>query len=149
MPSSIRWPSSSVRFTVLGLTASGRPSAIRSTASRSRYAGSSGSSSKPPGSLNLRTDGRATSMIEALSADGTFYRRDLLKLAALPLIPVSLGAAGGVAGDSVARYLESLRGDDGRYAWEEGSRPHLTPTFAAVGCYHLLGRRPPAAEAVA
>ncbi len=43
----------------------------------------------------------------------------------------------------VCGYLESLRWRDGGYAWADQAQSHLTPSFAAVGCYHLLGREPP------
>ena len=46
-------------------------------------------------------------------------------------------------GREVCNYLESLRRADGGYAWGDQAQSHLTPTFAAVGCYHLLGRDPP------
>ena len=78
-------------------------------------------------------------------------RRDFLKTA---LGAVSLAATG--VGDitradsrprawmqEVCDYLESLRRADGGYAWADQPQSHLTPSFAAVGCYHLLGREPP------
>ncbi len=78
-------------------------------------------------------------------------RRDFLKTA---LGAVSLAATG--VGDitradsrprawmqEVCDYLESLRRTDGGYAWADQPWSHLTPSFAAVGCYHLLGREPP------
>src|SRR4051794_9417879 len=46
-------------------------------------------------------------------------------------------------------YLESLSRPDGGYAWEGQDASHLTPTFAVVGCYRLLGRMPPDPRAVA
>jgi hypothetical protein len=45
-------------------------------------------------------------------------------------------------GQQVYDYLESLRRPDGGYAWVDQAQSHLTPTFAAIGCYHLLGREP-------
>jgi hypothetical protein len=49
----------------------------------------------------------------------------------------------------VERYLESLARPDGGYAWDDLAVSHLTPTFAVIGCYHLLGRRPPLPERLA
>lgn len=40
-------------------------------------------------------------------------------------------------------YLDNLAHPDGGYAWHEETWPHLTPTFAAVGCYQALGQTPP------
>src|SRR6185436_1202469 len=44
---------------------------------------------------------------------------------------------------AVLRYLESLARSDGGYAWEDQEDSHLTPTFAAIGCYHALKQTPP------
>ncbi len=81
----------------------------------------------------------------------TMRRRDFLKiaLAGLSVAPAhARGLAAGQRGaDSWAKgvcdYLESLRRADGGYAWADQRQSHLTPSFAAVGCYHLLGREPP------
>jgi hypothetical protein len=75
-------------------------------------------------------------------------RRTLLKLAAAVELGAALpgavrGEATSSAGDALAAYLEALRRPDGGYGWEDQESSHLTPTFAAVGCYHRLGRRPP------
>ena len=48
----------------------------------------------------------------------------------------------------VCDYLESLRRPDGGYAWADQPQSHLTPSFAAVGCYHLLGLEPPKKESL-
>jgi prenyltransferase beta subunit len=45
--------------------------------------------------------------------------------------------------DGVIRYLETHRRADGGYGWEDQADSHLTPTFAVIGCYHLLDRTPP------
>jgi len=51
---------------------------------------------------------------------------------------------------ATAAWLEELRRDDGGYAWPDQAESHLTPTYAAVGAYHLLGIPPPnAAKAAA
>jgi hypothetical protein len=50
--------------------------------------------------------------------------------------------------DKVSAYLESLARPDGGYAWEDQQRSHLTPTFAVIGCYHVLKRTPPRKEAL-
>jgi hypothetical protein len=46
-------------------------------------------------------------------------------------------------------YLESLARPDGGYAWDDLAVSHLTPTFAVIGCYYRLGRRPPHPERLA
>jgi hypothetical protein len=46
-------------------------------------------------------------------------------------------------------YLEKHARKDGGYGWEGQERGHLTPTFAVVGCYKLLGEKPPKVKAVA
>lgn len=40
-------------------------------------------------------------------------------------------------------WLETLARDDGGYGWADQPRSHLTPTYAVIGCYHLLGQNPP------
>jgi len=83
--------------------------------------------------------------------DGKIKRRDFLKgaAAAMSLGTVS-GCAKALAGRrsaswmaDVAGYLESVRGADGGYGWWAGERSHLTPSYAAAGCYHLMGQEPP------
>ncbi len=84
---------------------------------------------------------------------GRMGRRDFLKAAGA----VSLAAAGGclrAASESrsdswasdVAGYLKGLRRADGGYGWADQDRSHLTPTFAAVGCFSLMGSEPPEKE---
>ncbi len=43
-------------------------------------------------------------------------------------------------------WREGAREDAGGYAWESESEPHITPTFAVIGCYHLLGVEVPNRE---
>jgi prenyltransferase beta subunit len=50
---------------------------------------------------------------------------------------------------SITKYLESLARSDGGYGWDGQDRSHLTPTFAAIGCYKLLGVEPPNKAALA
>lgn len=90
-----------------------------------------------------------------------FARRDILKMAAAaPLAAIPLldgGQQKALAAEPstesgaapVVAWLESLRQRDGGYSWGDGNVSHLTPTFAAVGCYHILGLRPPDPEKVA
>jgi len=84
-------------------------------------------------------------------------RRDFLKGAAAVM---SLGTVSGCAkalygGRSaswmadVAGYLESVRRPDGGYGWGAEERSHLTPSYAAAGCYHLMGQEPPNKNALA
>ncbi len=78
-------------------------------------------------------------------------RRDFLKAAAAAM---SLGTVGkhtfalpGHPSTSwmrdVLKYLEGLRQSDGGYAWPDQSRSHLTPSYAAIGCYCLIEQEPP------
>jgi prenyltransferase beta subunit len=46
-------------------------------------------------------------------------------------------------------YLKSLARPDGGFGWEDQPDSHLTPTFAAVGCFHLLKEIPPNKQAIA
>ena len=41
------------------------------------------------------------------------------------------------------RYLETLARPDGGYGWDDQPHSHLTPTFAVIGSYRLLGQTPP------
>jgi prenyltransferase beta subunit len=50
---------------------------------------------------------------------------------------------------AIVKYLESHARDDGGYGWEGQEHSHLTPTFAVVGCYHLLSLDPPNIPALA
>ncbi|MBN2316349.1 MAG: terpene cyclase/mutase family protein [Sedimentisphaerales bacterium] len=82
-------------------------------------------------------------------------RREFLKTAAmtLSLTVTRTGTAVRSAPHSwtedICRYLGSLRRSDGGYAWPDQPRSHLTPSYAAVGCYHLLGQEPPDKAALA
>jgi hypothetical protein len=57
--------------------------------------------------------------------------------------------AGSLANAATAGFLEARRNTDGGYGWSPGELSHVTPTFAAVGCYTLLGEKVPAPEKVA
>lgn len=93
--------------------------------------------------------------------DKQFSRRDLLKgLAAtgagIALPRVARGdeytpatPANTATTASVFTYLESLARPDGGYGWQDQEHSHLTPTYAVVGCYYLLKRRPPNVEKLA
>src|SRR5688500_380374 len=50
---------------------------------------------------------------------------------------------------AVVTYLKRLARPDGGYAWEDQGQSHLTTTFAAIGCYRLLGQMPPDKERLA
>ncbi len=94
-----------------------------------------------------------------MKSDSPLSRRTLLK---------SLGAAGGLAAlprstwsqsavraptaadaDVILRYLETLRRTGGGYAFADQERPHLTPTFAVIGCCRLLQQPVPRQAEVA
>jgi hypothetical protein len=49
----------------------------------------------------------------------------------------------------VIEYLERHARSDGGYGWDGQERSHLTPTFAVIGCYKLLGQTPPNKAALA
>src|SRR5262245_5512883 len=49
----------------------------------------------------------------------------------------------------ITRYLEGLAKEDGGYGFEGQIRGHLTPTWAVIGCYRLLGEKVPRAKEVA
>jgi hypothetical protein len=84
-------------------------------------------------------------------------RRTLLKTVAAaqlaaalaPRAPAQSPEGRGSGHSDVLAYLERLARPDGGYAWDDLARAHLTPTFAAIGCYRLLGRRPPEPERLA
>ncbi len=44
---------------------------------------------------------------------------------------------------AVVDYLARLARPDGGYAWEDQDESHLTPTFAVIGSFRLLGLDPP------
>ncbi len=50
---------------------------------------------------------------------------------------------------AIVKYLESHAKGDGGYGWEGQDHSHLTPTFAVIGCYHLLKLDPPNIPALA
>src|SRR5918997_50734 len=55
---------------------------------------------------------------------------------------LSMAAAAGwreSLGTRVPPYLEKHKRPEGGYGWETDVVAHTTPTFAAVGCYRLLG----------
>jgi len=78
-------------------------------------------------------------------------RRDFLKAAGVALSAAALGCEATARSGkksalwirNVLAYVESLRREDGGYAWPDQNISHLTPSFAAIGCYHLLERTPP------
>ncbi|MDQ3329603.1 MAG: prenyltransferase, partial [Planctomycetota bacterium] len=91
-----------------------------------------------------------------MSTEDSWHRRDILKAAAIAATPLSFkvvdaqdvsAASPGIA--SVSAYLEGLRTPDGGYGWGDGDRSHLTPTFGAIGCYHIIGQQPANASAAA
>jgi hypothetical protein len=81
-------------------------------------------------------------------------RRSVLKALALAGAGVRFARTGCAAEHdtwrtTVVAYLESLARDDGGYGWEDQAHSHLTPTFAIIGCYHLLRQPPPRREELA
>lgn len=75
-------------------------------------------------------------------------RRDVLRTAGASFAAAWLGQTRGddaldAFDDRIVAYLETLRRPDGGYAASLlAPRSHLSPTFAAIGCLHLLKRLP-------
>jgi hypothetical protein len=69
-------------------------------------------------------------------------------LALLASLPCSAAEPAAWTKD-VPRYLETLRRDDGGYAWPDQAASHVTTTFAAAGAYNVLGLKPPNADKAA
>ena len=79
-------------------------------------------------------------------------RRDMIKatagaagFASSVVCPTALAQVQPVWRTAVEAYLKTLARPDGGYVWHQDARTHLTPTFAAIGTYRLLGRNPPRA----
>ncbi len=77
-------------------------------------------------------------------------RRSLLKQAtaatALAVLPLGRSQSAETSRswhDATLNYLQSLAKKDGGFGWAGQPFSHLTPTHAAIGCYHLLKRLPP------
>jgi hypothetical protein len=49
----------------------------------------------------------------------------------------------------ILSFLATLARPGGGYAWDEQSEPHLTATYAVIGCHRLLGKEMPNKKAVA
>lgn len=72
-------------------------------------------------------------------------RRDTLKTlalgGALMALPRASGQSRGAepgAARAILGYLQTLRKEEGGYGFEDQVLPHLTPTFAVIGCHRLL-----------
>ncbi|MGV3486308.1 MAG: prenyltransferase/squalene oxidase repeat-containing protein [Planctomycetaceae bacterium] len=89
--------------------------------------------------------------LEPLSCRRTFLR----SAAALGWLAWSQPIAGGTSPAPTAMptnlktFLESWRRDDGGYGFADMPIGHLTPSYAAAGCYQLFGERPPDAARLA
>ena len=51
--------------------------------------------------------------------------------------------------ERIVSYLESLARPDGGYGWEDQADSYLSVSYAVIGSYRLLGRRPPRRGALA
>ncbi len=73
-------------------------------------------------------------------------RRTLLKslmaVGAVAAVP-RVGAQAVGANTAVLAYLAAHARSDGGYAFADQQRSHLTPTYAVIGAYRLLGHTPP------
>src|SRR5687767_8801987 len=81
----------------------------------------------------------------------TISRRGMLKCLAAAGVGATLPRLvhGQEVPDQVIRYLETLARPDGGYAFQDQANSHLTPTFAVIGCYRLVGKTPPNPEKLA
>ncbi|MHB8898572.1 MAG: prenyltransferase/squalene oxidase repeat-containing protein, partial [Thermoguttaceae bacterium] len=77
-------------------------------------------------------------------------RRTLLKQAAATTALAALPPRRSRSAESppawhadVVKYLQGLARKDGAFGWHDQPLSHLTPTCAAIGCYHALGLAPP------
>lgn len=75
-------------------------------------------------------------------------RQLLLGTAAVPLLAAGSRSSEDLKHQLVA-YLEKHRKSEGGYGWTSDVVAHVTPTFAVVGCYHLLNTPIPDRETVA
>ena len=89
-------------------------------------------------------------MHDHLPLDRPLSRRTMLKTAALagfgvalPNLHLAQTASGNEWKSRLVAYLKTLARPDGGFAWEGQQRSHLTPSFATIGCYRLLGLTPP------
>src|SRR5688500_5863550 len=73
----------------------------------------------------------------------------LALLANLPAAAAAAAAEPAAWTKDVPRYLETLRRDDGGYAWPDQAVSHVTTTFAAAGTYRALGLKPRNADKAA
>jgi prenyltransferase beta subunit len=86
---------------------------------------------------------------DSRSSDHPLSRRQWLGLTAAGVaafaFPGDLHAADFPADfkTSVANYLRGLARPDGGFAWDDQPTSHLSPTYAALGCFRILGIAPP------
>src|SRR4051794_20185399 len=96
----------------------------------------------PGGARDRTAEGQRTRSRD--SAGGQMItRRGLLAGAGLAVLN------GRAASATTLEFLARRRNADGGYGWSRGEWSHITPTFAAVGCYRLLGQAIPEAARVA
>jgi hypothetical protein len=74
----------------------------------------------------------------------TLTRRTLLKSVAVAGLATALPRLGAAQpAQAVLNYLAAHARPDGGYAFTDQQRSHLTPTYAVIGAYRLLGHTPP------
>ncbi|MGV3755810.1 MAG: prenyltransferase/squalene oxidase repeat-containing protein [Verrucomicrobiota bacterium] len=85
--------------------------------------------------------------------DAALNRREWLKVMGVASVATGIGgdlfAADSAWKEKLLRYLAQHKRVDGGYAWIDQEDAHLTPTFAVIGCYQLLGQMPPEAKGLA
>src|SRR5436309_1197660 len=86
--------------------------------------------------MTARTDRRGVTRRTVLTATAAAGLGALLPRTAMARVRPAWHSA-------VLAYLQGLSRPDGGCAWDDQPESHLTPTFAAVGCYRVLGVDPP------
>jgi prenyltransferase beta subunit len=81
-------------------------------------------------------------------------RRFVQSLSSLPIaarLPAltAQGQTSHEVAHGIVTWLETHRRAEGGYGWSSAHQAHITPTYAAVGSYHLLGLSVPNADLVA
>jgi len=67
----------------------------------------------------------------------------------LPAFAAQQRLASTEVAEKIVSWLEKHRRDESGYGWGSAHQAHVTPTYAAVGCYHLLARNVPNADLAA
>ena len=88
-------------------------------------------------------------MLKVATAGGLLARTMLRRAQGAPTSPELRDGSVSDWKKRVLAYLNNLARPDGGFGWEDQLDSHLTPTFAAIACYRLLGQKPPNMAGVA